>query len=280
MCDECANGAKPFDRRRALKLGSGGLAVAAGLSLGYAGRGLVRAHDATPPAEHQHAHWTYEGEEGPEHWGDLDPTYTSCSGGTHQSPIDVAGANGGDIANIEFAYQTNASLQLENNGHMLQVTVPAGSSITVEGKSYPLKQFHFHTPSEHTIDGRPEAMEMHLVHITDAKEIAVVGVMLAEGDESVVLKSILEAIPTDIGPKHDLPGELDLNALLPQQRTTFRYSGSLTTPPCTEGVHWLLMTEPMTVSAAQVEAFASIFEMDARPVQPLNDRVITEDTSP
>jgi carbonic anhydrase len=184
-----------------------------------------------------------------------------------------------DLANIEFDYQIVSPLQIVNNGHTQQVVIPEGSGITLEGTRYPLKQFHFHAPSEHTIDGVADAMELHLVHITDAGEIAVVGVLLAEGDENSALKSVFEAMPAMAGPQQEVKGSVDLNALLPAQLTTFRYMGSLTTPPCSEGVHWLLMTERSSVSTAQVEAFRKIFGPDARPVQPLNDRDVQEDAS-
>ena len=275
MDDERGFEAETIGRRRFVKIGAAAAAVVAGFSLG----GPVRADDATPGAAQPDAHWTYEGEEGPEHWGELDSDYASCSGGTRQSPIDVSGAAGADVANIEFLYQPVSPLHLINNGHTLQVNIPAGSSITLDGETYPLKQFHFHAPSEHTIDGRAEAMELHLVHVTDAGTIAVVGVLLTEGEGNPALTPVFEAMPAMAGPEQEVTGSVDPNALLPEQRTTYRYSGSLTTPRCSEGVHWLLMTEPMTVSAAQTEAFRTVFGENARPVQPLNDRAITEDTS-
>lgn len=245
------------------------------------GAGMVssaRADEATPEAGHL-PHWTYEGEEGPEHWGELDPAYATCSGGTHQSPIDVTGATEADLTNIEFDYHVVSPIHILNNGHTTQVVIPEGNSITLDGNTYPLKQFHFHAPSEHTIDGVAEAMELHLVHITDDGAIAVVGVMLTESEENAALKSVFEAMPAMAGPEQEVTGSVDLNALLPAQRTSYRYSGSLTTPPCSEGVQWLLLTERQTVSTAQVEAFRKVFIMDARPVQPLNDRELSEDTT-
>ena len=279
MCDARRGSAPTLNRRRLVRLGGAGAAVVAGFSIGSAGRGLARADDATPGAAEPDAHWTYEGEEGPEHWGELDPDYASCSGGTQQSPIDVSEATGADIANIEFSYQPVSPLHIINNGHTLQVNIPEGSSITLDGATYPLKQFHFHAPSEHTVDGRAEAMELHLVHITDDGTIAVVGVLLAEGEGNQALAAVFEAMPAMAGSEQEVTGSVDLAALLPEQRTTYRYMGSLTTPPCSEGVHWLLMTEASSVGPPQVEAFRTVFGADARPVRPLNDRTVTEDTS-
>jgi carbonic anhydrase len=280
MDDACEKLATTFSRRRFVQLGVAGAAVVAGVTVGDSGPGLARADDATPSAEeHESAHWTYEGEEGPEHWGELDPDYASCSGGTQQSPIDVSKTNGADIANIEFSYQPVSPLHLINNGHTLQVNIPEGSSITLDGVTYPLKQFHFHAPSEHTVDGRAEAMELHLVHMTDDGTTAVVGVLLAEGEGNPALTAVFEAMPAMAGSEQEVTGSVDLAALLPEQRTTYRYMGSLTTPPCSEGVDWLLMTEASSVAPAQVEAFRTVFGADARPVQPLNGRTVTEDTS-
>jgi carbonic anhydrase len=248
------------------------------LLLGAGKLGSAGAEEATPASSHT-PHWTYEGEEGPEHWGELSSEYATCSGGTKQSPIDVTGTIEGDLANIAFDYHVVSPLHIINNGHTAQIAIPSGSSMTLDGMTYPLKQFHFHSPSEHTVDGVADAMEMHLVHITDDGAIAVVGVLLTESEENAALKGVLEAIPVTAGPEQEVTGSADLNALLPAQRTSYRYSGSLTTPPCSEGVQWLLMTERQTVSTAQVEAFRKVFIMDARPVQPLNDRQINEDTT-
>jgi carbonic anhydrase len=265
-----------FDRRGIVKQG---IAGSAALLLGLRSW-KARAGDATPGATDEQPHWTYEGEEGPEHWGELDADYASCSTGEEQSPIDISEADGADLTDIAFSYQTVSPIRLVNNGHTLQVNIPEGSSIAFDGATYPLKQFHFHTPSEHTIDGRAEPMELHLVHITDGGEIAVVGVMLAEGEENVALQPVFAAMPATAGPEVEVDGSIDLAALLPTVQTTYRYSGSLTTPPCTEGVHWLVMTEPMTVSTTQIETFRAVFEMNARPVQPLDERTVNEDTTP
>jgi carbonic anhydrase len=150
----------------------------------------------------------------------------------------------------------------------------------LDDTTYELKQFHFHTPSEHKVDGQGQAMELHLVHMSAEGAIVVIGVLLAEGAENAGLKAVFEAMPVMAGPEQEVTGSVDPNALLPAVRTTYRYMGSLTTPPCTEGVHWVLMTQPAEVSSAQVAAFRTIFALDARPVQPLNGRAVEEDTTP
>ena len=283
MCDACAPNARPISRRRLVRLaglGAGGAALSlAGLGL----RGGTRARANGEPAaadETRPAHWSYEGEAGPEHWGDLDPDYATCSRGARQSPIDVAQPAGEDLADPAFAYEPISPLRIVNNGHTVQVNVPAGQSVMLDGTSYELKQFHFHAPSEHTIAGEAQAMELHLVHVAADGTIAVVGLLLREGAEDAALSPVFEAMPAMAGPEQEVKGSVDLAALLPATRTTYRYLGSLTTPPCAEGVHWLVFVEPAEVAPAQVEAFGRVFGANARPVQPLNDREVEEDTTP
>jgi carbonic anhydrase len=282
VCEACNSPARMISRRQLVQVAGAGGAILATIGLSRFDRGTVlAADDATPAAATEHViHWGYEGEEGPEYWGELDPSYATCSGGTAQSPINVTKAMDEDLPNIAFSYQIISPLHIINNGHTIQVNVPAGSGITLDGKEYALQQFHFHTPSEHTIDGQGQAMELHLVNKAEDGGIAVVGVLLSEGEqENAAFQPVFAAMPTAKGPEQEVTGSVDPNALLPETKTTYRYMGSLTTPPCTEGVHWLLMTEPVSLSSAQVEAFRSIFELDARPVQPLNGREIEEDTT-
>jgi carbonic anhydrase len=281
MCDVCTRYARSLSRRGLVRLagiGAGGAALSiAGLSL--RGGALAR-HDGTPEAGEAHAvHWSYEGEVGPERWGALDPEYATCSGGTAQSPIDIAQPTDADLTNLEFAYQTISPLHVINNGHTGQVNVPAGNSVTLDGVSYELEQFHVHTPSEHAIDSQTQAMELHLVHSAEDGTLAVVGLLLAEGEENAALLPFFQSLPAMAGPEQEVTGSIDLATVLPAVQTTYRYSGSLTTPPCSEGVHWLVFTEVGEVSAAQVEVFGKVFGANARPVQPLNDRELEEDTT-
>jgi carbonic anhydrase len=282
MCEVWTTHARSMSRRRLVRLavvGAGGAALSiAGLDLG--GGVVARRHAGTPEAGLDHeVHWSYEGEEGPEHWGELDSEFATCSGGTAQSPIDIAQPTDADLTDLEFAYQTISPLHVINNGHTGQVNVPAGSSVTLDGVSYQLAQFHFHAPSEHSIAGQRPAMELHLVHMADDGTLAVVGLLLTEGEENDALMPFFQALPAMAGPEQEVTGRIDLAAVLPAMQTTYRYSGSLTTPPCSEGVHWLVFTEVGQVSAAQVEVFGKVFGANARPVQPLNDRTVEADTS-
>lgn len=223
-------------------------------------------------------HWTYEGEEGPENWGELDEAFALCSEGKGQSPIDVTGETPVNLVNISFNYAESA-LNIFNNGHTIQVNYDAGSSITYNETTYDLAQFHFHHPSEHTINGEPADMEIHFVHRSASGNLAVVGVMLMVGDEvDADYDVVFDNLPTEKGEPQ--PTDLTVNAadLLPETQTYFTYSGSLTTPPCSEGVRWLLMTTPVMISAEQAEAFGGIFELNARPVQPLNMRDLLVDS--
>jgi carbonic anhydrase len=223
-------------------------------------------------------HWTYEGAEGPEFWGNLAPEYELCGVGHSQSPIDVKDAQLSDLKDIGFAYQPSA-MSILNNGHTIQVNYDAGSSITYGGSDYTLKQFHFHHPSEHIINGQSAAMEIHFVHQNAAGYLAVVGVMLVEGSaDNPAYAPIFNALPAEKSDPQAI-GTINAADLLPPGATFYTYTGSLTTPPCSQGVRWLLLTEPVEVSAAQIAAFAAIFEMNARPVQPLNTRELEQDNS-
>ncbi|MBI1876654.1 MAG: carbonic anhydrase family protein [Chloroflexi bacterium] len=217
-------------------------------------------------------HWTYEGAEGPEYWGELSQDFALCSTGTEQSPIDVPSTSSVNPADITFNYQPTA-LNIFNNGHTIQVNYDPGSSIDVGGKTYDLKQFHFHTPSEHAVDSNHTDLEMHLVHQSADGQLAVVGVMLRQGSENPAFQPVFDNLPAQES-EPTAVGNVTVNAsdLLPQERTYYRYNGSLTTPPCSEGVQWLLMNTPVELSEVQVTAFQSIFQNDARPVQPLNER--------
>ena len=220
--------------------------------------------------------WGYEGERGPAHWDSLDQTFSACGDGTAQSPIDLAGGTGGDFAAIEFDYGAHRA-SVVNTGHTIQVNVDPGSGITLDGTRYELLQFHFHHGSEHTVGGVQFSMELHLVHRSDRGALAVVGVLLGEGAANEALAPIWARIPSHAGSAEALPDAVDVAALLPQPRTAWRYRGSLTTPPCTEGVAWIVMSEPVTLSAAQIRAFGALYARNYRPVQPLGRRTLGRD---
>jgi len=225
-------------------------------------------------------HWTYEGEEGPENWGQLGDTYATCGTGKSQSPIDVSAPSEQDLANIAFHYQPS-EVNILNNGHTVQVNYDAGSYIELDGVRYDVAQFHFHAPSEHAVDGNLFAAEIHIVHKSADGTLAVVGILLDEGAQNDAFQPFIDNLPAEKSDAKDAGVSINAADLLPSVQTTFRYSGSLTTPPCTEGVNWLLMTTPVELSATQIETLASLFEGgNNRPVQPLSDRPLTEDNTP
>jgi carbonic anhydrase len=235
--------------------------------------------EVTVPAEHTDPHWSYEEESGPEHWGMLSESYILCSRGQEQSPIDITAAASQDLANIPFNYQSS-KVNILHNGHTVQVEYDSGSSIQLDGTTYPLKQFHFHAPSEHQINGESFAAELHLVHQNTAGERAVVGVLIQEGAENENFASVWQHLPAHEQAVHTISGAtVNADALLPAERLSYRYDGSLTTPPCDEEIEWIVLTTPIEMSSAQITALNDIVHHNSRPVQPLNDRELVEDTS-
>lgn len=217
-------------------------------------------------------HWDYDGNDGPDHWGELDPAFETCKKGQNQSPIDISAPSESPLAPIKFDYQT-IPLNIVNNGHTIQVNAPKGSTITVGDKKYELLQFHFHSPSEHKSGGKASDMEVHLVHKNQEGQLAVVGVFINKGKENPLVKTIWEHLPAKAGAEEAVKGVMINPAdFLPASRTYSNYPGSLTTPPCSEGVNWIVMNKPIEVSEAQIKKFTSIVPMSARPVQPLNGR--------
>ena len=217
--------------------------------------------------------WGYEEHNGPAVWGCLDPAYAKCSLGREQSPIDLAGGRNADLPAVGFDYRRSGAT-IENTGHGIQVNPVPGSGIVLDGVRYELRQFHFHHRSEHTVEGERLSLEMHLVHEDAAGSIAVVGVLFNEGDANDALAPVWAHLPADPSRPRPMPEELELAALLPDRRTVWRYRGSLTTPPCSEGVAWVIFAEPLSFSAGQIEAFAAIYPNNYRPVQPLGERVL------
>ncbi len=231
----------------------------------------------SPPAAAEqgaHPHWTYEGEHGPTHWGSLDPAYGTCKVGRHQSPIDIRGAKTADLPAIAFEYRPSP-LKVIDNGHTVQVTYAPGSSIAVAGQRYELQQLHFHHPSEEKVNGKSYPLVAHLVHKNADGKLAVVAVLLKEGPANPFIAEIWKQLPAEEGREVAPEGvSIDASQLLPASRGYYTFTGSLTTPPCTEGVTWLVLKDPAQVSSAQVQAFANKYPHNARPVQPLNGRVV------
>jgi carbonic anhydrase len=217
-------------------------------------------------------HWSYEGESGPEHWGDLSPDFAACAKGVEQSPVDIPAGAPVNPADIAFNYQPSA-INIFNNGHTIQVNYDQGSAITLDGMTYNLVQFHFHAASEHAVAGAHEPMEIHFVHRNAQGGLAVVGVLLKAGAENAAYAPVLQNLPAQTSQPAPVAGTtVDAAKLLPAQRDYWRYNGSLTTPPCSEGVKWLVMNTPVELSDAQIAAFTTIFKNDERPVQPFNSR--------
>jgi carbonic anhydrase len=217
-------------------------------------------------------HWTYVGDEGPEHWAQLGGEATTCATGTRQSPIDLSGAKRPQAETISLDYNSSQAT-IQNNGHTIIVTPTNGGGITVDGVVYKLKQFHFHSPSEHAINGHRAAFETHFVHQNAKGEYLVLGVMSEVGAADPMLAPLWAYLPSDPGSPLNVP-DLLINPrdLMPSQESFYAYAGSLTTPPCTEGVTWMVYTAPLTVSAEQVQAFERLIGPSARPVQAKHER--------
>ena len=213
-------------------------------------------------------HWGYEGAAGPDGWGKEFPT---CGLGKAQSPIDIKGPFEKGTTTIKPAYKEGA-LKVVNNGHTIQVNVEPGSTLMIGKDSYDLLQFHFHRPSEEKIDGKPSAMVAHFVHKSAAGKLAVVGVLLNEGKENATLKTVWASMPKAEGPEVVVKGaKVNPGSLLPKALSYYSFEGSLTTPPCSEGVMFYILKSPAVMSKAQLDAFPYT---NARPVQPLNGRKI------
>lgn len=220
------------------------------------------------------AHFEYEGEEGPDHWGELAPTWNLCAAGKQQSPVEIpAGVTAAALAGLKVDYKPSA-LTIGNNGHTVQVSYDAGSKVTIGGKDFDLLQFHFHAHSEHTLAGKPAyPAELHLVHKSADGKLAVLGVFIAEGKENAALAKVFANLPAKAGPPILVAdAKVEAAKILPANLAMWRYDGSLTTPPCSEGVKWHVFKNPVEASKQQIDAFKRLFENDARPVQKLNDR--------
>lgn len=233
----------------------------------FAGCALAQAADNKP-------HWGYEGHGGADHWYELDKAFEVCKLGKTQSPIDIVTAQVQTVdgAPIKPNYKGSPA-KLGNNGHTIVVHLADGGTVSLPSGTYKALQFHFHAPSEEKIDGKSFPMVAHIVHRNDAGKLAVIAVMFNEGAENAALKEIFSALPAKEGEQEIKP--FDVATILPTTLSYYAFEGSLTTPPCTEGVAWQVLKTPVTLSAGQIEAFRKIFPMNARPVQPLNGRKVT-----
>jgi len=220
-------------------------------------------------------HWEYTGEAGAGNWAKLSPDFAACAG-KNQSPINLTGFIEAQLKPIAFSYKAG-STEILNNGHTVQVNAAAGSSIQVDGVQFELKQFHFHAPSENLIKGKSYPLEAHLVHADTNGNLAVVAVMFNEGKASQALEKAWAQMPKKAGEKVSLAAKLSALEILPKKRDYYRFNGSLTTPPCSEGVRWLVMKHPLTASKAQIEEFAHVMHHpNNRPVQAANARPVLQ----
>jgi carbonic anhydrase len=220
-------------------------------------------------------HWSYNGDGGPESWGSLKPEFAKCSTGTRQSPIDIRGGVPVDLDPVQFDYRASG-INVLDNGHTIQVNVGGGNSIEVMGRRYELVQFHFHRPSEERINGRQFDMVAHLVHKDPEGRLAVVAVLLDRGSAHPLVQTVWNNLPLEKGDEVAARATLDLTELLPKDRRYYTYMGSLTTPPCSEGVLWMVMQQPVTVSNDQIAVFSRLYPMNARPIQSAAGRLIKQ----
>ncbi|HEY9132094.1 MAG TPA: carbonic anhydrase family protein [Dyella sp.] len=218
-------------------------------------------------------HWSYTGKDNPSHWGSIEPAYASCSLGKQQSPIDIHDAHKALLAPIVFAYRASQATVV-NNGHTIQVTLSDPGTVRLANEEYKLTQFHFHTPSEEAIDGKRFPMVAHLVHRNASGQLAVISVLIKQGKPNAKLAPIFSLMPSQEGKAQVLPAAFDPSNLLPAERGYYSFTGSLTTPPCSEGVRWQVMEQPIEVSTEQWQAFRNLYPMNARPLQQLYGRTV------
>ena len=260
----------------------------AGCDLQHSGEQQPAASVQTQPAkdassEHHYFHkteqphkaeWGYSGDTGPNHWGDLSPDYVLAKTGKKQSPIDLTGSTAGDSMSLRFDYHAS-QIDLVYNGHTIEEIENQKSLLLFGEQEFVLEQFHFHSPSEHTVDGKHFAMEMHLVHKSSDDTVAVVAVFIEEGEDNAAFDAVWDYLPTEANRERTQSTTVDAGALLPQSRQHFVYTGSFTTPPCTEDVQWIVMKNAVALSKEQIARFRAIIDHNNRPVQPLNGRTIS-----
>ncbi len=217
--------------------------------------------------------WSYEGASDPGHWSDLQPEYSLCETGQSQSPINLRSQedrNDNEVLSMDYH---PSPLDEVNNGRTLKVIYAAGNTLTLNDQTYELVQFHFHAPSEHLIENKSSAMELHLVHKNAANQLAVLGVMIEPGAPNPYLEDIWQHMPA-VEEENASPLDIDVSSLLPRDLSFYHYQGSLTTPPCSESVHWAVLKQPIQASRQQITTYQSRFHANARPIQGLHDRTI------
>jgi carbonic anhydrase len=217
-------------------------------------------------------HWSYEGPNGAGQWGNLDKSFQACAIGSQQSPIDLTGAIKAELQNLVFDWKPQA-FKIANNGHTIQANAAPGSALTLDGQTFALKQFHFHTPAEHALNGKRTSMEAHFVHADESGRLAVIGMLMVAGKANPAFTAVMANAPKTEGEKL-AASAIDPNLFLPANRQRFRYEGSLTTPPCAETVDWNIFAQQIEVAPTDMDAFKALFAMNARPLQKVNRRFV------
>ena len=246
----------------------------------------INTRSVAPP--HDATHWSYEGEKGPKFWGKLDPEFSLCADGPNQSPIDIAKTSPASLPKLRAKFSPSELRIVHhehvadeiNNGHTIQVNYSEGATLTIGDSIFDLVQFHFHAPSEHTVHGKHYPMEMHYVLRSSSGALAVVGVFIEQGAHNAAFDPIWSNLPTKKGEEsHFEHIQVNVDDFLPHNNKglSYRYDGSLTTPPCSEGVKWMVLKTPIQLSAEQIGRFTAIVKGNNRPVQPLHHRVIVTD---
>lgn len=241
------------------------------------GSSIANEKHSNKKANHDPAHWSYEGETGPSNWGSMKSEFGLCSNGKQQSPVNINEAYAQELEPLQFQYKESKT-NIQNNGHTIQLNYDAGSYLTVGADRYQLLQFHFHTPSEEAIGGQRYPMVAHLVHKNDAGQLAVVALLINQGSsDNEIVKTFWDKMPTNHNETRGYDQlKYNVSDLLPSNRSYWTLMGSLTTPPCSEGVRWLILKNPLNISAKQIARFKKEFPMNARPIQSLQQRAILD----
>lgn len=221
------------------------------------------------------AHWSYDGDEGQHNWASLDKKFEMCEKGLNQSPINISAPIDATLAPLIFEGNAKAKTFV-NNGHTVQANFENGNYLTIENKKYELKQIHFHVPSENHIDGKVFPMEAHLVHADKNNNLAVIGIMFEVSEDNTTLNKLLRNLPENKDKKNEIKSEIFGYEILPESKEYYRFNGSLTTPPCTEGVKWIVLKTPVTISKSQLKDFEAVMPRNARDIQNINARTILE----
>jgi carbonic anhydrase len=263
-------------RRSVLKALAGGVAAACPVCAVFAADSKPHGpQSAAHPSMVHKPHWGYDGAGGPDHWGSLDADFRTCDLGMEQSPIDLQSAVRAEVGQLAPNFRI-FPITVVNNGHTIQVNAAPGNYTVIKGKRYELLQFHFHHPSEHLLSGRRFDLEMHFVHRAADGQLAVLGVFIRPGGYNAALAPVWRTMPHEAGATRQTAIPVQPSSLLPESRGYFRYQGSLTTPPCSEGVLWTVFNTPIEASRDQIMEFAKLFANNARPAQKKNRRFLLE----